>query len=267
MTAPRTPGGVLPRPRSFDRRDAADGAAVVLAAAATAVVLVPSAPVWLRVAVVVPFLLALPGYLALRVAGSGRLGVEDRTLLTVGLSISILAIAGLALDLLPSGLSRGSWLAAIDVGVVAALVVARRRPAAAPAPRPVARPRVRWATVGTLALAGALAVTALTVDIRGAQAQERRERFVEVWLVPSGNHAALLGIRSAEPSVTGYRVTLADGPRRVRTWSGIRLAWGESWQVTVTLPASVHPGETVTARLYRESSPGVVRSVHFAAPD
>jgi len=267
VTALGTPGGVVRRLRSVDRRDAADGAVAALAAATTALVLLPFVPGWLRIVVVVPFLLALPGYLALRVAGSGRLGIEDRTLLTVGLSVSILAIAGLGLDRLPGGLSRGSWLAAIDVGVVVALVVARRRPAAAPARPRVARPRVRWATVGTLALAGAITAAALTVDIRGAQAQERRERFVEVWLVPSGSHSAVLGIRSAERSVTRYRVTLADGPRRVRAWSGIRLGWGESWQVTVTLPASVHAGETVTARLYRESSPGVVRSVHFASPD
>ena len=266
MTAPRTPGGLVPRLRSVDRRDAADGAAVALAAAATAVVLVPSVPAWLRIVVVVPFLLALPGYLGLRVAGSGRLGVEDRTLLTVGLSVSILAIAGLALDRLPDGLSRGSWLAAIDLGVVCALVVARRRPAPEAPRRPVARPRVRWATVGALALAGALVVTALTVDIRGAQAQERRERFVEVWLVPSGSRSAILGIRSAEPGVTGYRMTLADGSRRLRAWSGIRLGWGESWQVTVSLPASVRAGETVTAHLYRESPRGPVRSVHFTVP-
>jgi hypothetical protein len=257
---------VVPRLRSLGRRDAADGAVVALTAAATVVALVPAAPLWLRIAVLVPFLLGLPGYLALRVAGAGRLGVEDRVLLTVGLSISILAIAGLALDRLPTGLSRGSWLAAIDVGVVAALVVARRRPGAAPAGRPVAPPRVRWATVGTLALAGALVAAALTVDIRGAQAQERRERFVEVWLVPSGNHSAVLGVRSADPGVTRYRVTLADGSRQVRTWSRIRLGWGESWQVAVALPASVRPGDTVTARLYRESPRRPVRSIHFTVP-
>jgi hypothetical protein len=257
--------GVVPQPRSLGRWDA-DAAAAALAAVGTAVALAPSVPEWLRAVLVVPFLLALPGYAALRLAGAARLGIEDRALLTVGLSISVVAIAGLVLDRLPSGLSRGSWLAALDLWVAVTLVVARRRRAPARLRLSIARTRVRWGPVAALALAGALTAAALAVDIRGAQAQERRERFVELWLVPSGNHSAVVGVRSAEPGVTGYRVTLSDGAGQVQAWSGIRLDWGAGWQTTVTLPAGVHPGDELAARLYRASSPGLVRSVHVAAP-
>jgi hypothetical protein len=253
--------------RRVSGRGVADGGMVAIAAVATTVALVPSAPAWARGLAVGPFLLVLPGYTALRVARPPRLNIEDAALLVVGLSISIVVLSGLVLDKVGPGLTPGAWLVALDLWAAVALVIGRRRTrASSPPSPPTPHRRMRIGSVVAVVVAGALVAIGFGLDLRGAEAHERRERFVELWLVPSGADAAVVGIRSGEPGVTRYRVTLSDGGSQVETWPGIRLAWGRRWQTTTSLPATVQAGDDLVAHLYRESSPRPVRSVHVSAP-
>jgi hypothetical protein len=246
--------------------DAADAAAAALAAVATLAAVAP-VPAAARAVVVAPFLLALPGYALLRIAFPRPLLAGDAALLGAGLSISFLVIAGLVLDKVGPGLTAGAWLVAVDAWTAIALLVARRRraPGAGFGRVRLPRPRIGGQTAAFV-LAGAVAAAAFALNMRGAQAQERRERFVELWVVPSGPDRVVVGIRSGEPGATRYRLTLSDGSTELRTWSGIDLEWGRQWQSTVALPAGVRAGDELAALAYRGSSQAPVRSVHVVAP-
>ena len=202
---------------------AADVAVVALVTIATVVAVVPSIPAGVRAVFVVPLLLAVPGYVAVRVAFPRPPLLEDAALLMAGLSIAIVALVGLLLDRLGSGLTTTTWLIALDAGAAAGLLVARRRRKADVGPGGRAsRPRPPVARVLPFVVAAALGTGAVIVDMRGADAQQERERFVQLWLVPSGPRTATVGVRSGEPGMTTYRVALVDEDGVVRTWNGIR---------------------------------------------
>ena len=252
--------------RELSGWDAADAAMAALAAVATLAAVAPPVPPAARAIVAAPLLLALPGYVLVRIAFPRPLSPGDAALLAAGLSIALLALAGLVLDQVGPGLTPGAWLVAVDLWAAAGLLLARRRRVPGPGPGRIRLVRPRPGQAAAFLLAAAIAATALALDIRGAEAQERRERFVELWLVPSGPGRVVVGIRSGEPGTTTYRLTLSDGPAPLRTWAGVDLAWGQQWQTMVVLPAGVGPGDELAALAYRGSSQAPVRAVHVAAP-
>ncbi len=223
---------------------------LVLAAAATAGVLLPGVPVAIRICAAAVLLLA-PGLLAVRLAVRDRGLVADAVLWVTAASIALVVLLGLALDRIPGGMHRTSWVAGLDIlTVLLALACLTVRRSARP--RPAGARKRLWvlgARAVVLALAAAIAAVAVTVDLRGARSHAQRPAFAQVWLLPSGSRHVLVGMRSGRREPTTYRLTLLADGRVMRNWESIRLRWGEQWQARLAVPASVKPGSRVVARM------------------
>jgi hypothetical protein len=236
------------------RRGLGDTACVVLvlAAAATAGVLLPGVPVAVRTAAAAVLLLA-PGVLAVRLALRGGGLAADALLWATAASIALVVLLGLVLDRLPGGIHRASWVAGLDVlAVLLALACRRVRWRVAPGSRSETRsrrPAVLAARAVVLALAVAIAAAAVTMNLHGARTEARRQEFAQVWLLPSGSRHVLIGVRSGRSVPTTYRLTLLADGRVMRTWGAIRLRWGEQWQRRAPVPPSLGTGSRLVARV------------------
>ena len=238
-------------------------AMLVLAAAATVAVLVPGIPVPVRT-VAAAVLLVIPGVFAARLAVRDRGFVADALVWATASGIALVVLVGLVLDRIPGGLHRTSWVAGLDIlAVLLALAWWRARRTAAYTPLQV-RSRWTWvvARAGVLAVAVAIAVTAVSMDLRGAHTQAQSAPFAQVWLLPSGSGHVLVGVRSGRSAPTTYRLTLMADGRPMRHWRSIRLGWGDQWQALARVPASVKQGSHLTARV--DAPSGTVPSEHAA---
>ena len=83
----------------------------------------------LHAALSLPFVLFLPGYaFSAALLPDGRTGLAERLALSIGLSIAIAALGGLLLNVLPAGLTAGSWrLLLLGVTLTAAAFAFLRR--------------------------------------------------------------------------------------------------------------------------------------------
>jgi uncharacterized membrane protein len=215
-----------------------------------------------RVVAALPLVLVLPGYALTLALFPGRaLGWAERALFSLGLSLAVVALGGLALHLTPWGLRPATWavlLVAITLAAGAVGLVRRRAaaPAADPA-RPAGGLTVAQATLFALAavvLSGALALT-----VRGAQEQET-VGFTQVWMVeasPTNQARVRLGVSNREPSPTQFRLQLVVEGQARQTWT-LQLAPDQTWETAVDLPADLAPTADVEGVLYRGDAPDVV---------
>jgi hypothetical protein len=221
---------------------------------------------WLRAVLVLPLVLFLPGYVLAAALFPGRgagLKVEERAVLSIGLSLALVALGGLLLNQTPWGLQADSWAALLGLFTLGAAVVAVLRPL-----RPASGvgtagdaegdpiPLQLRAPVGVrhgLAFAGAAAILAGAVAIahQGAQAQQAATGFTQLWLVPSAPGAAggalRLGVRSAEPHPATYSLRVTVDGVQTDAWPAIVLAPGQTWETTVA-PAPEGAMEALLSR-------------------
>ncbi len=201
--------------------------------------------------------LLLPGYaLTAAIYPWPTLGLPERALLSLGLSLTLSALSGLLLNLLPGGLSRVGWtllLAALTLAACAIAQVRRgRRPRRAlpgPGPGPGWRNSLRYAPA--LLVLG----SAFGVAVTGAL-NEPKAGFTQLWMLPvsAESRTVQLGVRNSESAPTGYRLELRVAGQRVEQWEQLRLAPGESWETRATLPEA----GWAEAVLYREDAPEAV---------
>jgi hypothetical protein len=255
------------------------GRTEVLLAAALALVSVGAAVAgqevgWLRAVLVLPLVFFLPGYVLVAALFPGRgagLRAEERAMLSIGLSLALVALGGLLLNQTPWGLQADSWAALLGLFTLAAAVVAVLRP---PRPAPggspqgtaeggggAAAPLRLLPPLGVrhgLAFAGAAAILtgAVAIAHQGAQAQRVATGFTQLWLLPSapsgtGSGALRLGLRNAEPRPETYSLRVTVDGVQTESWPAIVLAPGQTWETTV---ASAPQGE-VEALLSRADAP------------
>jgi uncharacterized membrane protein len=203
-----------------------------------------------------PLLLFLPGF-ALTAAAFGRRQLErpQQLLLSVALSLAVLAIGALPLNYL-GGIHPLSWaLLELLVVLVACRVAAVRRdgeeiPQRPPLPRP--------GRLGFLMLAGAVAAVAVAVVISATAVPNHDALgFTQLWVLPkadSGGSAAVVGVRSEEQQATDFDLRIRIGGNRTVKRS-FRLAPGEERQVQLQTPAGSTGEVPVTATLLRHNRP------------
>lgn len=222
--------------------------------------------------------LILPG-LALVVALFPRasLSAPERVAYVLGLSLSASTLVALVLTLLGTGLRPASWGMALGVVVVlatAAGVAVRRRAirdrttssAVEDQAKAHGRRSLGLPESAVLVAAALIAAAALKIAHVGAVEDERRTTFTQLWIYPDGSHAgrSLLGVRNFESGPQVYSLELVGRSGRLRSWSAIDLARGQTLQIPVTLPSNSGP---VQARLYRGSEPArVYRWVSYSPP-
>lgn len=234
--------------------------------AAVLALLVPADIVLIRI-LTLPLVLVLPGYALTSALFPNRsLGVPERLVFSLGLSLAVVILGGLALNWTPFGLRASSWavlLSGITLGASAvALVRQQEQSMSAPG----------WLRVGNvgftlrrgllLGLAAAIVCGAVAVSIIGAERQPH-PGFTQLWILPAGGANAEdvvhLGVSNMESTAMEYRLDVNVDSKVVKEWPSIDLEPHEKWEATlVLLPTGSAGTARVEADLYRADAPTTI---------
>ena len=253
------------------------------------VVLVPD--FYLRIVVGIIFVLFLPGYLLVSALFPRRMGLEqlERIALSIGLSLAVVPLIGLALNYTPWGIRLHPVLLSLSAFNVLMSTLAYVRRERLPTGEAFNPPlyfnyfRGKWhglsghdklLTVGFfmgLAALGGLAAHFASIPIIG-------ERFTEFYLLgPNGKIAdyptnmtvgetrtLIIGVVNREYETINYTVEVRMENETITTINGITLAHGEKWEQNYTLiPHKVGDGMKLEFLLYTQGNPEPYNELHI----
>jgi glycosyltransferase involved in cell wall biosynthesis len=219
----------------------------------------------LRVILVVPLVLFLPGYtLTTAIFRRQAPGWVERIALALSLSLVITALVSVFLYVTPFGLTVGSWTVALALVTAAAAVAAAAHLGGAPAepahdrPRLVVSPRRWWAPIAMGVAAAGITAAAVALA-RTPLPSPSAPGYTALWLTDAPRSTDLIvGVRSQEHRRTRYVLRLELSGQTTKRQ--LVLAPGQTWQET--LP----PARRAAAWLQRVGHPGVYRSVRLRSP-
>jgi hypothetical protein len=203
--------------------------------------------------------LFVPGYaLAAALFSPRTVGVPERLLFSVVLSLISTMLGSLVLYWLKAGLRPATWaLLLTGITLSASLIAWRRRNGRESVPLALNLSLVQG---GTLGLAGLALVAALALA-RVPSSPAGLEGYTLLSILP-GDKAeppgVRLGISCMEFTPTNYRLLLIEDGRVIDEWATISLGPGEKWEEFVPLPAQGAGSGRIEATLYRLDNPGVV---------
>jgi uncharacterized membrane protein len=212
-----------------------------------------------------PLALVLPGY-ALTAAIFARRQIDPTqvAVLSLGLSLCVLALGALPLNYVPGGIGPVAWAVLLAlVALNGCRVAALRRPSAAKTAGARAWPRLRLtAPAGGLLGAALLCVAAAFVLAFTTTSAKHADGYTALWLLPptQANAAAggaQVGVRSEEQARTSYllRVRVGDRPRRIVRRFSLDPAEARVLRLTPTSPQSSVAPVPVSGALYLQSEP------------
>jgi len=242
---------------------------VVIAITLVAAVLafaVPSNIVPIRI-LTLPLVLVLPGYaLTSALFLPHSLGEPERLLFSLGLSVVIVILGGLALNWTPFGLRASSWavlLAGITLGSCAVALVRRRgEHLSVSGWSRVVKDGLTFRQGLLLGLAALIVCGAVTTSIIGAS-QQARPGFTQLWILPTGGispkNTVRLGVSNMESTVMDYSLNVNVDGKVVKKWPSISLNPNEKWEATLALPLTTRTTNArVEAMLYRADAPTTI---------
>lgn len=236
------------------------GIVLMVAAALVAGLAIVGGPasVVVRGLLATPFVLLVPGYACVCAIFVGALGFAERLALSIGLSLALGGLVGLALHPTPLGVRPLPWLLALIVVTLAAATIARRRGvspvlphrigAALPLPQ---MPLLGMAVLVTCAALGVAAVGAQRAPMTG---------FTQLWLLPSGTQgtdSVNLGVENRENRTLHAALVLTQGGQEIQRWPDLALADRATWQITIALPTADNNGP-IEATLYQNDDPTAI---------
>jgi hypothetical protein len=246
------------------QRQLSDLQAVMIGAGLSALLsMVLPANSLIRLIGALPLVLFLPGYaISATLFPPRSLGIPERLLFSLGLSVSVTALAGLALNWTPWGLQTNTWAITLAAIVVVASAIAwRRRQTVASTVAhvdPKFKPRLRDGLLLGLAflvMGAAIGLTRLPVtpkDVAG---------YTTLWMIPADTGSSTdfqLGLTSAEFTETRYRLQVSVSDRVVQDWPELTLKPGEAWETTLGLQNDQLVSGPIAAELYRLDDPTTV---------
>ncbi|MCW2987123.1 MAG: hypothetical protein JWM24_61 [Solirubrobacterales bacterium] len=212
----------------------------------------------LRLAFALPLTLFLSGY-AIAAATFARRPIDRTTtlILSVGISIAVLALGGLLLNY-AGGLHAGTWALLLVLVVLAASRAAalRRAPTGTRTLVPP-RPRVSTAAAAVLAMAALATVAAFALAFTPLSAKHATG-YTELWLQPfdSARGAAVrVGIGSNEQERTAYRLSIHLGRGGAPATRRFALEPGESHVLHLGVSPVTGGPQKVVASLFRTANP------------
>ncbi|MDQ2630931.1 MAG: DUF1616 domain-containing protein [Actinomycetota bacterium] len=222
--------------------------------------------------VAAPLVFFLPGYAIACAVFARHPGLDSARLLvlSVGLSLAVLALVPLLLDPLPGGISMGGWAAALCLIVLAAARAAalgRRKPAQRAFRRPRLKPTKMDAGLVALGLAAAVAAVVLVFIPFSAK---DAIGYSELWIEPREGPvpSAVVGVASREQESDRFtvelRTNLSEIPFEV---TSVELSPGEEEELVVRPPVRGERPVKVSATLFREGITQPYRRVAAWIPE
>ena len=239
---------------------------LVTALALLCALLAPLLPVTvLSLLFALPLALFLPGYaLTAAIFARRELGSAQRLVLSLGLSLALLALGGLLLNYMPGGIGAVSWTVLLLLVVLgAALAAALRRPDAAGTGSAPLWPQLRLTAAGIGLLLGGLACTAAALAITfTVHSAKHADGYTALWLLPptprdAAQGGARVGVDSEEQGPRAYRLQIRVGGRPAEIVRRFSLEPGET-RVLKLRPPSRSRAAPVRAKLFLQNEPGEV---------
>jgi uncharacterized membrane protein len=227
-------------------------------ASAVLTLLLPWGPLCLVVAL--PLIFFLPGYaVAAAIFARGRIPLRHLLVLSLGLSLAVLALGALPLNYLPGGVRAGWWaLLLVIVVFAAARAAAIRRPSHRAAPRPSSpwKPRLNPAQAGLFTL-GALAVVAAIVLAFIPVGAKNALGYTQMWIQPlaGAKTGVEIGVGSAEQKEASYRLWVKFGGGEAPQGRYFKLAPGETQIVKLLTEKQPVANEQIRAALFKRNGP------------
>lgn len=232
-------------------------ACVLALASAVLTLLLPWGPLCLAVAL--PLLFFLPGYaVAAAIFARGRIPLRHLLVLSVGLSLAVLALGALPLNYLPGGVRAGWWaLLLVIVVFAAARAAAIRRPSRRAAPNPSWRTRLNPAKTALFA-GGGLAILAAVVLAFTPVGAKDALGYTQMWIKPltGAKTGVEIGVGSAEQRDASYRLWVKFGNGEPPQGRYFKLAPGETRTVRLLTEEQPAATEQIRAALFKQSRPG-----------
>jgi uncharacterized membrane protein len=234
-------------------------ACAVAVASAVLTLILPWGPLCLATAL--PLVFFLPGYaVAATIFARGRIPMRHLLVLSVGLSLAILALGALPLNYLPGGVRAGWWaLLLVIVVFAAARSAAIRRPSRRAAPRPSSpwKPRLNPAKT-TLFAAGGLAIAAAIVLAFTPVSAKNARGYTQMWIQPlAGEKSGVeIGVGSGEQEDASYRLWVKFGDGEAPQGRYFKLAPGETHVVRLLTEEQPAKSEQIRAALFKQGGPG-----------
>jgi len=221
------------------------------------IILAVISPDAVRIILSVPVVLFLPGFaLTVILFPQKSLGVLERLLLSVALSVAIVALSGLLLNLTPWGLeARTLWIALLLMVAVEIIVIFFTRRTwwmdAMAFPRNINFNTRQW-----VLMALAATMTVMAVYIARTPAPQKGLEGYTLLSAQAGDttDTLRLSVRSEEFKQTKYQIkyqfngTDREGPT-------LELSPGETWEQAVSIPVDKLAGKSFTVLLYRLDNP------------
>ncbi len=252
-----------------------------------AIVLVPDSP--LRTALGLPFVLFFPGYTLIcgLFPGKKDLGGVERLALSIGLSLAVVPLVGLALNYTPWGIRLAPIIASLFMFTLLLSIVSNYRRSKLPAEQklnisiPIKMPN--WSAmhrsdklfiVGFLA--GIVVVGSLTVYL--VSAPKTGEQFTEFYMLGSNgkiadypsnltlgeNGTVTLGIVNHEYENVTYKIVITVDNDTIDTISNITLSNEMTWEQNYTFtPQKTSDKINLGFELYREGLATPYRSLQL----
>ena len=204
----------------------------------------------------VPLVLVLPGLLlTLLLFPRNSLGLPERLLLSVGLSVTFIALSGLLLAWTPWGLqAKTLWIAllvSLAVGGTILFLRRRREPGEKISFQSFNFNARQWILMVLAAIVTVMAVRVASTPTP----QPGLQGYTMLWVRPAEiANTVRVGVESEEFQTTRYQLKYEFNDT-VREGAVIRLEPGESWQRDIYVPVDKLAGKSFTVLLYRLDEP------------
>jgi uncharacterized membrane protein len=212
----------------------------------------------LKIVVIIPLLLLLPGLVVIRGALRKKAMNFEFLILAIGMSVALTIVLGLVLHGL-NALNSGGWGAAISALLAVAIWrwlfakdASRKEERLSPFAVAGNRRLAACSGVAAALFAGSIALAHYGAD------NHRQFAYSELWMVPSegaDSNTISVGVRNDEQKATNYDLeVLVDNKVFVR-WPEFRLENDEQWTRELPIPLAIRHSRHVEARLYNRDQP------------
>ena len=215
--------------------------------------------------------LVLPGYGIALAAFPGRsFSRGERVLFTLGLSLAVAVLSGIALNWSPWQLSTEAFTVFLGGVILLSCAIALvRRVRMAPweqvadmaaseenFSQPLRFSLLQWLTFGLAAIIAVVAVASAAVEAKRNPTSD----VLQLWMVPvqaegEPKNTVRIGVRNFEYANTDYRLQLMRGGYVVQEWPQLKVDQGNTWEITMTLKTDWPGVGPVEAVLYQPEKP------------
>jgi len=247
------------------RRQSNDLFSVMVIAGLSAVLaMVMPADSIVRLICALPLVFFLPGYAITAALLPWRsLGKAELLLFSLGGSVAVTALSGLALNLTAWGLQTRTWAITLAGIVFLASVIAwlqRRQDATITALHIEKHFKLPFRDGLLVGLAVLVTGTAVGLT-RLPAAPNGVAGYTLLWMIPAktGNSNEFrLGLNSAEFTETRYRLQVSVGDQVVQEWPELSLKPGETWVTRIRLQTDQVGSGSIVANLYKLDDPKTI---------